>query len=311
MPLPDHVILLKRLGDLLPDSRYPVFASEWTDRVMQAVLFSCIVHVVVFFGVGGKPVNPELLAPLNPPLDVVLVNARSATAPLKAEVYAQANLDGGGDVDEDRQLRSPLPASSQNRPASPSPEIDTRIDKLERQARELLSQIKSSYSVPESAPKSNPAPREPTPAPPGDLAERSLEMARLAARIDQEMDEYQKRPRRDNAQFRAKEYAFARYVEDWRAKVERIGNLNYPEAARRNQIYGSLVLTVEINNDGSLDGVHVERSSGSRILDAAAVKIVELAAPFAPFPEAMKKQVDIFGITRTWTFTREQHLTSQ
>jgi protein TonB len=310
MPVPDYAAALKRLGDLLPDSRYPVVAAEWSDRITQAVLFSCIVHVVVFFGTGWKPANPDLLAPLNPPLDVVLVNARSATAPVEADVYAQANLDGGGDVEENRHLRSPLPASSEDRPASPSPEVDNRIEALERQAKELLTQIKSRYNVPDNAPQSSPKPHDPTPAPTGDLAQRSLEMARLAARIDQEWDEYQKRPRRENAIMRAKEYAFARYVEDWRVKVERIGNLNYPEAARRNQIYGSLVLTVEIKSNGQLEAVHVERSSGSRILDAAATKIVELSAPFAPFPDEMKKQVDIFGITRTWTFTRDQ-LTSQ
>lgn len=301
---------LTRAGEFLPDSHYPVQAAEWTDRVMQAVLFSCIVHVAVFFGVGGKPVNPDLLVPPNLPLDVVLVNARSTTAPVQADVYAQANLDGGGDVDEDRQLRSPLPAGAEDRPPSPSPEIDRRIDVLERQAKELLTQIKSRFSVPENAPETAQKPAEPTPAPPGDLAARSLEMARLAARIDQQLDEYQKRPRRDNAQFRAKEYTFARYVEDWRVKVERIGNMNYPEAARRGHIYGQLVVTAEINSDGSLEAVHIERSSGSRILDAAAIKIVELAAPFAPFPDHMKRQVDIFGITRTWTFTRDQ-LTSQ
>jgi protein TonB len=310
MQVPDLDTALKRLGGLLPDSRYPVIAAEWTDRAMQAVLFSCIVHVFVFFGVGGKPVNPALLAPPNLPLDVVLVNARSATAPLKADVYAQANLDGGGDVDEDRQVSSPLPASSQDRPASPSPEVDQRINELERQAKELLTQIKSRYAVPDNAPKSSPSAPEPTPAPKGDLADRAMEMARLMGKINQEYEEYQKRPRRDYAHMRAKEYAFARYVEDWRVKVERIGNLNYPEAARRQQIYGALVLTVEINSNGTLEAVHVERSSGSRILDAAAVKIVELAAPFAPFPDEMKKQVDIFGITRTWTFTRDQ-LTSQ
>jgi len=310
MPVPDYAAALKRIGDIIPASHYPVTLADWSFRITQAALFSGIVHTVVVFGIGAKPVNPDLLNPLNPPLEVVLVNARSATAPVKAEVYAQANLDGGGDVEEDRQLRSPLPASAEDRPASPSPVIDTRINALERQAKELLTQIKSRYSVAEEAPRASPEPAEIIPAPVGDLARRSLEMARLAARIDQEWDEYQKRPRRENAVMRAKEYAFARYVEDWRVKVERIGNMNYPEAARRNKIYGKLVLTVEINRDGSLEGVHVEQPSGSRILDAAAIKIVEMSAPFAPFPDEMKKQVDIFGITRTWSFTQDQ-LTSQ
>lgn len=311
MPVHDYAAALKRLGDVLPESRYPASLAEWSDRITQAVLFSCVAHVVILFGIGWTPANPALLDPFNPPLEVVLVNARTLSAPVEADVFAQANLDGGGDVEEDRQLRSPLPANAEDRPASPSPEVDARIDALERQAKELITQIKARYSVAEAAPQSTPEPPpEKTPAPLGDLAERSLEMARLAARIDQQWDDYQKRPRRDNAVMRAKEYAFARYVEDWRVKVERIGNMNYPEAARRNQIYGQLILTAEINRDGSLESVHIERSSGSRILDAAAIKIVELAAPFSPFPDEMKKQVDIFGITRTWSFTKDQ-LTSR
>jgi protein TonB len=137
-------------------------------------------------------------------------------------------------------------------------------------------------------------------------------MARLQARIDQQLDDYQKRPRRMFAVgARAQEYTFAQYVDDWRLKVERVGNLNYPEAARREGLYGSLVLTVNINADGSLESVQVDRPSGSKILDAAAVKIVEMAAPYAPFTPAMRKKVDILGITRTWTFTRSDQLTSQ
>jgi protein TonB len=310
MPVPGYAAALKRVGEIIPESRYPVSLADWTYRITQAGLFSGIVHTLVVFGIGAQPVNPDLFIPLNPPLEVVLVNARTDTAPVKAEVYAQANLDGGGDVEEDRHISSPLPASAVDRPASPSKELDQRLDQLERQAKELLTQLGSNYSVPANAPKSSPTPTEPNPAPTGEMADRAIEMARLMGKIEDQWSEYQKRPRRDNAQFRAKEYAFARYVEDWRVKVERIGNLNYPEAARRNRVYGKLVLTVEINRDGSLEAVHIERSSGSRILDTAAVKIVEMSAPFAPFPDEMKKQVDIFGITRTWSFTQDQ-LTSQ
>jgi protein TonB len=288
----------------------PRTSADMDNRFGNSVMFSAIVHVIIIFGVTFTHLNPRLFDPSILPLEVVLVNARSATAPVKADVYAQANLDGGGDVEEDRQLRSPLPASAEDKPPAPAQEADARVHALEQQARDLLTQIKAGYSVPANPPQAAPKPVEKSPAPANDLAQRSLEMARLAARIDREWDEYQKRPRRENAIMRAKEYSFARYVEDWRVKVERVGNLNYPEAARRNGVYGSLVLTVEINQNGSLEEVHVEKSSGSRILDAAAIKIVELSAPFAPFPDAMRKQVDIFGITRTWTFTRDQ-LTSQ
>lgn len=278
----------------------------------NAVMVSAILHVVVIFGVTHTPVNPKLFENKNPPLDVVLVNAKSKTAPLKADVLAQHNLDGGGNVDEDRQLKSPLPASEREQTMSAEAEFNARVQALEAQTKALMSQIKSDYKVPEQKPQPVAEPRPPAPTPaPVDLAARSLEMARLQARIDNQMDEYQKRPRRLFVGARAQEYTFAQYVEDWRIKVERVGNLNYPEAARRNRLYGSLMLTVSINADGTLESVQVERSSGHKILDAAAVKIVEMSAPFAPFPDSMRKKVDILGISRTWSFTRSDQLTSQ
>jgi protein TonB len=151
-----------------------------------------------------------------------------------------------------------------------------------------------------------------TPAEPAiDASEINLqarEMAQLQARISQQWDEYQRRPKRAFVGANVREYAFARYVEDWVTKVERVGNVNYPEAARRQGIYGSLKLTVSIYSDGRIEQVEVDRSSGSKILDAAAIKIVELAAPYAPFPDDMRKKADILSITRTWTFTRSDQL---
>lgn len=121
-------------------------------------------------------------------------------------------------------------------------------------------------------------------------------------------DEYQKHPKRAFVGGNVREYAFARYLDNWLTKVERVGNLNYPEAARSEGIYGSLQLTVSIYADGSIETVTIDRSSGSKILDAAAVKIVQLAAPYAPFTEEMRKRADILSITRTWTFTRSGQL---
>lgn len=278
----------------------------------NAVLFSLIIHVVVIFGVQKTQVNPKLFENPNPPLDVVLVNAKSKTRPLEADVLAQHNLDGGGTVEENRQARSPLPASELDQAMSAEAEFNARVQALEEKAKILMQQIKSEYTAPPQKPEPAADPRPPTPTPaPLDLASRSLEMARLQARIDQQREEYQKRPRRMFVGARAQEFTFAQYVEDWRIKVERVGNLNYPEAAKRNGLYGTLLLSVNIREDGTLESVQVDRSSGSKILDAAAVKIVEMSAPFARFPEAMRQKVDILCITRSWTFTRSDQLTSQ
>lgn len=290
----------------------PLTSADWDDRFTKAILISAIVHTVFIFGLQFQQANPKLFENRAQPIDVVLVNAKSKVKPLQADVLAQHNLDGGGTVEENRQASSPLPVSERDQPMSAEAETQARIQALEQQARALMQQAKSSYQVPQQKPQAEADARPPTPVPaPADLAQRSIEMARLQARIDQQWDDYQKRPRRMFVGARAQEYTFAQYVDDWRIKVERVGNLNYPEAARRQGLYGSLVLTVNINADGSLESVQVDRPSGSKILDAAAVKIVEMAAPYAAFTPAMRQKVDILGITRTWTFTRSDQLTSQ
>lgn len=279
----------------------------------NAVIVSTVIHVLLILGLGPVvSVDPKLLKDPNTPLDVVLVNTRTLERPLNPEVLAQANLDGGGTVEEDRQASSPLPVGPEESLAAAKMQVAAQVAAPKREAQALMQRPKSDHAVPKAQPK--PATESVLPVPtlaPADLVARSLEMARLAARIDEQWDAYQKRPRRMFVGARAVEFTFARYIEDWRLKVERIGNLNYPEAARRNKLYGSLVMTVSINADGTLESVQIDRSSGSRILDAAAVKIVEMAAPYAPFPPEMRKKVDILSITRTWTFTRSDRLISQ
>jgi periplasmic protein TonB len=278
----------------------------------NAVLVSAILHVLFIFGLSVKVPELKPFENASPPIDVVLVNAKTETKPLQADVLAQVNLDGGGNVDADRQAKSPLPAAERDQMQSTEAEFNARVAALEQQAKALMQQINSDYQSPELKPAPTTDPRPPSPNPaPLDLSERSLEMARLQARIDQQRDEYQKRPRRMFVGARAQEFTFAQYVEDWRIKVERVGNLNYPEAAKRNSLYGTLMLTVNIHESGEIESIQIDRSSGSKVLDAAAVKIVEMSAPFPRFPEAIRKKVDILGITRSWTFTRSDQLTSQ
>ena len=271
-----------------------------------ALLASAAIHGMVLSTQFVK-VNPRLFEDTNLPMEVVLVNARSTETPLKPDALAQVNLAGGGNTDEDRRLKSPLPASPADQTgASQEAALQARVADLEQQTRALLSQL-----TPDAARQPTPQP-VPTPAPPGldvsQLNQEAREMAQLQARISQQWDQYQKRPKRAFVGANVKEYAFARYVEDWVAKVERVGNVNYPEAARRQGIYGSLKLTVSIYADGRIEAIEVDRSSGSKVLDTAAENIVRLAGPFAAFPEDMRRKADILSITRTWTFTRSDQL---
>lgn len=147
--------------------------------------------------------------------------------------------------------------------------------------------------------------KPPTPSA-AELVSRSMEMASLSAEIDRRLEQKAKRPRRDFISASTREYKYAAYMEAWRAKVERIGNLNYPDEARRKKLSGLLRMTVALNGDGTINDIVIDKSSGHQVLDDAAIHIVRLSAPFAIFPENIAKDVDILHITRTWKFLNNQ-----
>lgn len=242
-------------------------------------------------------------------LDIVLVNAKSAKKPTDAQALAQANLDGGGNTDENRRVKTPLPTTNQQTSGSDIERMQRRIRELDAAQQKMLSEAKSARAV---AAARNAA-EQPTPSPNVsglDLAESARAMARLEGEINKSVDEYNKRPRKKFVGARTEEYRFAQYIEDWRQKVERIGTLNYPEAAR-GKLYGSLVLTVSLNHDGSLNRVDINRSSGYKVLDEAAKRIVQMASPFSPFPPEIRRDTDILEITRTWYFTQGDQVTAK
>lgn len=280
--------------------------SPQSTRMALALLASAAVHGMLL-STQFVQINPRLFEDHSLPMEVVLTNARSLESPLSPDALAQVNLAGGGNTDEDRRLKSPLPASARTQAGSDEAAMQARVAELEQQARMLLSKLQADAELREQRAPSEPAPARPA-IDASQLNQQAREMAQLQAQISQQWDEYQKRPKRAFVGANVREYAFARYVEDWVAKVERVGNLNYPEAARRQGIYGSLKLTVSIYANGEIEKVEIDRSSGSKILDAAATKIVELAEPYAAFPDDMRRKTDILSITRTWTFTRSDQL---
>jgi periplasmic protein TonB len=280
------------------------------DRVLGAALGVSIALHAAAMAVHFKFPNPVRPAE-NQALEVVLVNARTKERPAKAEVLAQANLDRGGNVDEDRRAKTPLPVTEPRKPARNLADAQRRMRELEAQQQRLLAQARdSAQRVPAEPPKAAQAPETP-PLPSGrDLADLSLAAMRLQAQIDRQIDEYQKRPRKKFIGANAREYRFAQYEEDWRVKVERIGTLNYPAEARGKH-YGDLRLTVTIRADGSVESVELDRSSGLKVLDQAAFKIVQMASPYAAFPAEIRRDTDLLVITRTWFFGQGDKIWTQ
>ena len=238
-------------------------------------------------------------------LEIILVNSRSAHRPKDAQALAQANLDGGGDTDQNRRAKTPLPPSSRQQAGNDLEHAQKRVQALEAQQQKLLGERSRLKQAERKDAQAQP---EPTPTLSGrDLAHSALAMARLEAEIARSTEEYNKRPRKKFIGTRTAEYRYARYMEDWRLKVERVGTLNYPQAAR-GRLYGTLQLSVWIRTDGSVDKIEIERSSGQRVLDDAAQRIVHMASPFAPFPPDIQRDTDVLVITRNWTFTRGDQL---
>lgn len=281
-------------------------------RLVAAMMASLLLHAIVFFGVTFQFPQPKS-DKIASSLEVVLVNNKTQTKPKESQLLAQDNLDGGGNTEEDRRAKTPFPVLPRNKPVIAESVAQQKVKQLEQEAKKLMAAVSETPQIELPKEHKNESESKSVAVDSTDLLLRSLDIARLRAQIDQDHDSYQKRPKRKFVGARTKEYRFARYVEDWRIKVERIGNLNYPEAARKEKLYGNLQLTVGIRADGSLESIEINRSSGEKILDEAAVNIVKLAGQngFAPFPPDISQDTDILHITRTWVFAASDMLLSQ
>lgn len=260
-------------------------------------------HAAVLLGVGFAMDFKPLTHPLET-LDVVLVNWRSETAPEEADFLAQASQQGGGVSDEANR------PSQENTGASPGPaEGEDPLDQKAQTssvadaAREQLvlnnpdAEVNQQITAIEQV--ETPFPSAAT------LMQESMSMAKLQPGIQRDRESQSKLPRRKWISANTREYEYAAYNQAWVAKVERVGNINYPEEVRRKKLVGDLMMTVGINQDGSVESISVLRSSGKLELDQAAIRIVRLAAPYSPLPDQIKAKVDVLHITRTWRFSRD------
>jgi len=289
----------------LPAQSQAAQITNWrptsVDVLPLTLAFSIVFHaflLLITFTVPDAPAGRS-----TPQLDVVLVNSQSSSKPTNAEMLAQANLDGGGNTEADLQAKSNLPVL-QDMQATDELELSARqVRQLEEQAAHLLESVNQKTPT-DSMTKPVPQSGRQEPLEDPAVVQRQLQIARLEAQIAKEWQAYQKLPRRKFIGARAESAVYAEYVEKWRQRIETVGTQNFPQEARRLRIFGSLLLTVSIKSDGSVEQVEIERSSGHQILDQAAMRIVELAGPFSQFPAAFSSEYDILSITRQWSFTR-------
>ncbi|MFG0630799.1 TonB family protein [Pseudomonas sp. xss_2] len=290
-------------ADMLPPRVRPV------DRLGFTLFLAALVHLALILGVGFTVVKPS---EIRHTMDITLATFKSEKPPEKADFQAQDNQQGSGTLDkkavpkttelapfQDSKINkvTPPPAAKPETPPAP-------------QKSAVATQASKLHKVEPKPKESKPQPKPAAATPDFDSSQLSSQIASLEAELSNEQQLYAKRPRihRLNAASTMRDKG-AWYKEEWRKKVERVGNLNYPDDARRQQIYGNLRMMVSINRDGSLYEVLVLESSGQPVLDQAAQRIVRLAAPFAPFTGDLA-EFDRLEIIRTWRFARGDRLSS-
>ncbi len=268
------------------------------EPIGATLLFSLLLHGVLLLGITFHFAKPR---PSLPTLDVTLMNVANQEAPDKADFLAQANNRGGG---QSKHAARPSQMFSGALPRpdpgiAPQPvEASTPPPQEATPTRLVTTRGVSDFTVPSSTAQPRIDPREEPPNA-ADL-KRQQAIAQLAAELRQQTEALAKRPKKKFISANTREYVYASYMRGWSDRVQRIGNLNYPDEARRRKLYGDLLLTVGLRRDGSIKSIDVIRSSGHRLLDEAAERIVRLAAPFPPLPPDAK--VDELYITRTWQF---------
>lgn len=289
----------------MPASR-PVLNLWRTDYLPIALLLSMAAHIAIIVLQFVQPPVPARPAPQA--LEIALVNTRTETAPLQPQVIAQHNLYGGGEA-EQGVASSPLPRTiTESADAVILEALRKRQAELEEEQQRLLTQLISTEQT-----RSNPQPNndqfDSQALGYDDLDQESLVLSAQITALKERIEQYNAQPRRQFTGPSAKASVYAAYLEGWRQKIELIGTEHYPEQAR-GRIYGSLQMTVHIRADGSVERIDIDRPSDEPVLNLAAQRIVQLAAPFPPFPPELANEASVLAITRTWNFVNEQLETS-
>jgi periplasmic protein TonB len=283
------------------------------DRFCLTLCLAIISHAVVVLGVTFA--KEDISPPHYDAMEIILVQQKS-DAPEEAKILAQANLEGGGDTSDEVTPASPLPSPFPDEEAELTIPPASELQSLSEQenTQDLITSENSDVNISTATNSNNldnsaetdqnlkktlPTRLLPTAA---TLLANSIKIASLSAEIERKLETRSERPRRKYISASTKEFIYAVYMEAWRAKVERIGNLNYPESARNLSLSGNLILDVALAKNGSIHEIIIRKSSGHKLLDDAAIRIVNLAAPYSPFPENIQAETDILHITRTWQF---------
>lgn len=284
-----------------------------SDRLGFSLFFAAILHAILILGLGfGVPFARDFNSASM--LEVTMVLTKTHQEPTEAEHIASENQLASGSTDQENQPSAPFTGSSLNETRgiaqTQSSEMSSTASELSEQHEQLIVQTESPSSV--FTNQAEETPDQPSADKQEKISEQQLELAKLVAELRQEENDYAKRPRVNYIDtLSAKTAAEATYVREWVEKVERVGNLNYPDEVRDKHLSGTLILSVLINHDGTVELMEVRSSAGKSILDESAKRIVNIASPYHSFPAEMRENYDQLMITRTWLFGKDNKLLTQ
>ncbi len=282
-------------------SETPVIDSS--DRLSFTIFLAIAVHAVIIFGVGFTLNSGKKVAPT---LNITLATHDAKTPPEKADFLAQHNQQASGTANEVKELTTKELALLQDvkiRDISPNPEQKAREKSVSETRVITTSENPNKKAPPHKKTSEDDDSSKKHIGEDVDTPLISPELASLQAKLDRLKQDLAKQPRiRRLTSVSTKASYDAAYLHDWADKVEFIGNKNFPKAALRDEIFGSLRLSVLILPDGTVEKVEILQSSGHSILDEASMHIVRLASPFNPFPREIRKSTDKLEIIRTWRF---------
>ena len=284
------------------------------------LLIAAALHAAIILGLGFTPKPHEREEAPRQNLRVVVARPQSTPSeePAQdADAEAEAATPVAEPPPQEKTAAAPPPPVPQAEPQlPPEPEPAAPVEPAPA-PKPTARRAEENEPVAEVTPASKPKPQQkPKPKPKPKkritaaqlMASSSDEIMRLNEELERKSTAYANRPRRKAISASTTEYKYAAYLDAWRRKVERIGNLNYPDEARRKKLYGNLVLHVAVRADGSIANIRILHSSGEKVLDEAAIRIVKLSAPFAPFPKDIRAETEILDITRTWQFLSSNRL---
>ncbi len=276
------------------------------DRFGMTFFLATIFHGMVILGVTFS-IAPPADSKTTPALDVILVQTQSPNDVKDADYLAQVSQQGGGKAAEKARPRELFSAPTlSNQPGIAKQSSAQQIQKQKHNEQlALLTQDDAEYVI-NTEKKS--AKAEDNNIINESNTSRNTQTARLAAEISNSIEQQASIDRTRYLNSSTKAFTPAKYMHEWINRVERVGNLNYPDQARRKKLSGTLILDVVINADGKLLKTDLRQSSGHQILDDAAKRIVQLAAPFSAFSKKLRKEADVIHITRSWEFLNNSRI---